>query len=169
MDTKELPSLQMLEEYFTYVPDSGNLVRKKTVNSRAQKGQVVGSRNQDGYLRVKINYVEYMVHRIVWKLVTREDIPPGMILDHIDRDRTNNKIENLRLSNELKNQNNRDPTIGVSYDSRTNQNLSRRWVVTLRGKKLGYYSTQNEAIEARKEALQKDLLRAQLTYDLLSN
>lgn len=103
-----------------------------------------------------------MVHRLIWKLVTGQDIPEGYMLDHIDRNRKNNRIDNLRLSDNQLNQNNRDPRKGISYDNRTNQKLTKRWVATLRGKKIGYYATREEAINARLQALQQDPIRSQL-------
>jgi hypothetical protein len=159
---KPLPPLELLEEFFTYCEKTGNLVRKKTISWRAKEGQVVGSVNRDGYLRVKFQRVEYMVHRIIWKLATKQDIPEGAILDHIDRDRQNNKIENLRLSDNLLNQNNRNPDEGVSYDTREFPKLKKRWVATIRGKKLGYFLTKEEALTARHNALLSDPIRSQL-------
>ncbi len=159
---KPLPPLHELEELFSYCEETGSLIRIKTTGWRSKAGQVAGSVNRDGYLRVRVNRVEYMVHRLIWKLVTKEDIPEGYILDHIDRDRQNNRIENLRLSDAKLNQNNRNPDEGVSYDSRTNQKLTKRWCATLRGKKIGYYATKEEAHSARYAALQADPIRAQL-------
>lgn len=159
---KPLPPLQTLHELFTYCEDTGQLVRKKTTSSRALAGQIAGSLNRDGYLRVRVNSIEYMVHRLVWKMVVGEDIPEGMIIDHIDRDRTNNRVANLRLCTPLTNQYNRPSHEGVSYDTRSNQTLKKRWVATLRGKKLGYYETKEDAFAARRQALENDPIYVQL-------
>ena len=159
---KPLPPLDLLRGLFTYDPETGQLVRIKTTSSRSVRGSIAGSINRDGYLRVRVESVEYMVHRIVWKLVKGEDIPPGLYIDHIDRDRTNNKIENLRLATDLQNQNNRNPEEGVTYDNRKYPKLKKRWVATLRGKKLGYYKTKEEAVTARRQALELDPLRISL-------
>lgn len=159
---KPLPPLELLRELFTYCPETGKLIRAKTTSSRSVKGQIAGSLNRDGYLRVRVKSVEYMVHRLVWKLVKGEDIPDGLYIDHIDRNRTNNRIDNLRLATDLINQNNRNPEEGVSYDTRQYPKLKKRWVATLRGKKLGYFETKAEAMAARSEALSLDPLRAAL-------
>ena len=159
---KPLPSLELLKELFTYCPKTGSLIRAKTTSSRSLKGKIAGSVNRDGYLRVKVEKVEYMVHRLIWKLVTREDIPPGFYIDHIDRNRQNNRIENLRLATDLINQNNRKPNEGVTYDTREYPKLKKRWVATLRGKKLGYFKTEDEARAARIKAVQADPLRSSL-------
>lgn len=159
---KPLPPLELLRELFTYCPETGKLIRAKTTSSRSVKGQIAGSLNRDGYLRVRVKSVEYMVHRLVWKLVKGEDIPDGLYIDHIDRNRTNNRIDNLRLATDLINQNNRNPEEGLSYDTRQYPKLKKRWVATLRGKKLGYFETKAEAMAARSEALSLDPLRAAL-------
>jgi len=159
---KPLPPLKLLRELFTYCPETGSLIRAKTTSSRSLRGKVAGSVNSDGYLRVKVEKVEYMVHRLIWKLVKGEDIPPGSCIDHIDRNRQNNQIENLRLATDLTNQNNRSPNEGVTYDTREYPKLKKRWVATLRGKKLGYYETEDEARAARLKAVQADPLRSSL-------
>lgn len=159
---KPLPPLKLLRELFTYCPETGSLVRAKTTSSRSPKGKIAGSVNRDGYLRVRVEKVEYMVHRLVWKLVKGEDIPTGSYIDHIDRNRQNNRIENLRLATDLTNQNNRNPNEGVTYDTRKYPKLKKRWVATLRGRKLGYYETEAEAREARIKAVQSDPLRSSL-------
>ena len=48
----------------------------------------------------------YKNHRVVWFLLNGE-IPDGLLIDHIDRNPFNNKIENLRLVNVKLNQRNR--------------------------------------------------------------
>lgn len=159
---KPLPPLKLLKELFTYCPETGNLIRSKTTSSRSLKGEKAGSVNRDGYLRVRVESVEYMVHRLIWKLVQEEDIPPGYYIDHIDRNRQNNRIENLRLATVLLNQNNRNPNEGITYDTREYPKLKKRWVATLRGKKLGYFETEDEARAARLMALQSDPLRSSL-------
>lgn len=56
------------------------------------------------YVHVKIEGRNYFAHRVIYKMLT--GIEPGMI-DHIDGDGTNNRIENLRQVTLSQNQQNR--------------------------------------------------------------
>lgn len=61
-----------------------------------------GTKDTRGYLKVQINKVVYSTHRLVWVLFNKE-IPIDKQIDHIDRNPSNNKIENLRLANSSEN------------------------------------------------------------------
>lgn len=70
--------------------------------SKASK-QIVGTHNNEGYIRIRgSNGKEYRAHRIIWSLFNGE-IPEGMLIDHIDGNRSNNRIENLRLATRIQN------------------------------------------------------------------
>lgn len=58
--------------------------------------------DKDGYQRVWLSnndgkMKQYQVHRVVYEAVTRNPIPDGMQVNHIDEDKTNNHINNLNL------------------------------------------------------------------------
>jgi len=71
---------------FVYYND-GHVYLKK--NNRR-----IGSRHCRGYLETSINGQRWLVHRLVWFLVNGNE--PAMI-DHIDGDKLNNSIDNLRV------------------------------------------------------------------------
>lgn len=77
-----------------FVYSEGNLVRKTYVCPNAQKGMTVGCIDNFGYLRVRIDGKYYRNHRVIF-LYFHGYLPENDI-DHIDRNRLNNKIENLR-------------------------------------------------------------------------
>ena len=49
------------------------------------------------------------VHRLVWETF-RSSIPNGMTVDHIDRNKTNNNVDNLRLATKTEQQRNKSTT-----------------------------------------------------------
>lgn len=57
---------------------------------------VAGTITKNGYVSVGSCGVKAYAHRIVWFMHNGE-IPKGFDIDHIDHDRTNNKIDNLRI------------------------------------------------------------------------
>jgi hypothetical protein len=64
-------------------------------------GSRAGSKTTRGYRAVFINGKKYAEHRLVWLLISGEW--PDLEIDHIDRNKTNNKIENLRLATRQQN------------------------------------------------------------------
>lgn len=66
-------------------------------NLRVKKGSVAGSNKSAKKYWVVIHKGKgYRTHRIVWTILKGE-ISEGMHVDHIDRNKSNNRIENLRL------------------------------------------------------------------------
>ena len=58
--------------------------------------------NRNGYERVNLSVPgkalkTMTVHRLVWMAHNQQDIPADLEIDHIDRNRSNNCIQNLRL------------------------------------------------------------------------
>lgn len=63
---------------------------------RSRKGSHAGRMSKRGYWEASYNSFLYKMHRIVWEIHNGE-IPKHMYIDHIDGDKGNNKIDNLRL------------------------------------------------------------------------
>lgn len=80
--------------YLSYDPCSGVFIWKKTINSRAIKGRRAGRLWNKQYRRISINGVEYQEHRLAWFYVKGHW--PKYEIDHINRDKSDNRIENLR-------------------------------------------------------------------------
>jgi hypothetical protein len=93
-------------ECFDYDPETGKVTWRRrprehfktkrsysTWNSRFA-GQEVNSVHSAGYIRVSVNTTYYLLHRIIW-LMTKCEWPTDEI-DHINHDRNDNRLENLR-------------------------------------------------------------------------
>lgn len=80
--------------------DDGVLVWK--INSGANKlaGKIAGWKHKNGYRCVKISRKEFKVHRIIFLM--HYGYLPEMV-DHIDRNIENNRIENLRAATRSEN------------------------------------------------------------------
>ena len=99
-----MPSKEILLENFYYDPTSPTFLRRnKTMRCGRSNnilmysiGDVVGHINQGGYYTVLLNKVHLSVHRVIWILLN-DYIDHTVIVDHIDRVKTNNDISNLRI------------------------------------------------------------------------
>ena len=60
------------------------------------KLSIAGTLRKDGYIGIFIKGTHYFAHRIIWEMHNGE-IPSGMVIDHIDGNRSNNKIENMHF------------------------------------------------------------------------
>lgn len=95
MKPKEEPPQIELLEIFYYV--DGVLYFNKSTNNRMRIGCIAGNIGSDGYFRVGYNKASYKNHRLIW-VMFNGSIPTGFVIDHIDGNKQNNIIENLRLA-----------------------------------------------------------------------
>lgn len=84
-----------MELHKRFIYDDGLLIGR-------QSGKIYCNFDRDGYIRVRIDGREYRAHRLIWEMFNGP-IPEGLLVDHIDRDVYNNRIENLRLATRSQN------------------------------------------------------------------
>jgi hypothetical protein len=155
---QEMPPVELLRERLDYNPETGEL-RWKVHRSPQRVGAIATHATGAGYHRLKINCKQYYAHRIIWGLHTGEDLPQGMVIDHINHDPGDNRLVNLRLVSYSEN------TYNTTQNNNLTPDISRkgltgaggdRWRVQISvgGKKIycGTYDTISEAIAARKKA-----------------
>lgn len=97
-------SLESLRETLLYDPDTGLFSRIKHQGGSKCVGSKVGSPHKGGYVQIKIFAVLYLAHRLAW-FYTYGSWPIHRI-DHIDGNRTNNKLSNLREATDSQNSQN---------------------------------------------------------------
>jgi hypothetical protein len=93
---KELPPQEKLWECFDVDLWSGLLIKKPRKSLSIKLG-TFGSRSHKGYVYGMLDGCKFYAHRLVW-VWFYGDIPNHMEIDHVDRDRSNNCIFNLRLA-----------------------------------------------------------------------
>ena len=82
-----------LKQTMHYDPLTGEFIWIVTLCSRAIAGSVAGTLNY-GYIQIMISGKKYLAHRLAWLYVY--GYFPEYEIDHKDRDKSNNKINNLR-------------------------------------------------------------------------
>ena len=113
--------------------------------------QTINGKRKDGYKRVILFYKNYLLHRIIWFYVYGEW--PDNLIDHIDRNPSNNKISNLRIGDKRLNSlnsklfsTNTSGHRGVSFDSKR-----KKWRAYYNQLYLGFFDRKEDALQKRKD------------------
>ena len=130
-------TIRELKDNFSYDHKSGELLRTTRKNSN-------GSLDKDGYLIVKFKGKQYKAHRLCWFFYYGEF--PNDVIDHIDGDKLNNSIENLRDVEQAENTRNVSCK-GYYIDNSTN-GLKAKYTIKSNGKSYRF-RTEQEALEFR--------------------
>jgi len=146
--TLPIERIKLLLEYRA----DGVLYWKAGIGKRRNEGKIAGSRAPSGYVLIGIDGKIYPAHRIVW-CFHHGTWPP--MIDHINGNRSDNRIENLRECSPSQNQWNRKAQEGavsikgVQYrpDRKKKRYIAR---INVKGKEhyLGAFETAEAAAEA---------------------
>lgn len=153
-----LPSQQELHKLFTYNATTGVFVWRNSQGT-AKAGTEAGWLHSSGYVYIGVHGRNYKAHRLAWVYV--HGTAPNGLLDHKNRDKTDNRICNLRLVTDGQNnqnkkvyKNNGTGHKGVGWYAPRKlwrariQHDSRVFLV-------GYYPTLEQAVAARRIAEQR--------------
>jgi hypothetical protein len=132
-----------LKEVLDYDPDTGVFTWKVQTNFRIPINSVAGKLNTRGYRSIKIDKKDYLAHRLVW-LYVHGEWPPQLI-DHINGDKLDNRLCNIRCATYSQNNTNRINARGYSMVGKM---FHARIVVKRKGIHLGSYKTAEEARQA---------------------
>ncbi len=159
-DYTTTPTNELTAEYLRsvlhYDQETGIFTWKVRTSNSVKVGDAAGCPNGAGYLQITVQSRLYLAHRLAW-LHTHGEWPKEQ-LDHINRNRSDNRIANLRevthkqnLQNAGKYSNNTSGYPGVSWNKRIS-----KWRARIKHNykyiHLGYFTTIEEAIAARKAA-----------------
>lgn len=167
---QDLPSVAYLRECFSYDPETGVLTWKERPREHFSSdpayrrfttryaGKVAGGPNNEGYHYVKAGRGLVGAHRAIWAMITGAWPDPGLQIDHIDLNKSNNRISNLTLVSPHDNARRRSRSklnnsgvTGVFYGT-----ARKRWIAKIGngtgGIELGAYLSFEEAVAARRAA-----------------
>ena len=145
---------EYLRSILHYNPDTGIFTRKVGSANQVKVGDVAGSQHGGGYLRIQVQSRDYLAHRLAW-LYVHNSWPKDQI-DHVNRNRSDNRLVNLRdvtnkqnLQNAGKYSHNTSGHPGVSWHKQRSKWQAK---ITHNQKQihLGYFENLEEAIAARK-------------------
>ena len=148
-------TVDLLKHLFDYDKETGNLIWKIKPSAKVKVGDIAGSLKPTGYIYVGINKQRYRAHRLVF-LMHKGYLPKT--IDHINGDRADNRIENLRAVTANQNQHNRKMNAnntsgykGVCWDKTLNKWRSQ---IRLEGKRIniGCFDNIEEAAEVVRKA-----------------
>lgn len=172
MDYRKLPDPELLRKLLSYDPETGILTwRERPLEMFKNKasfarwnsryaGKEAFVTEVAGYKIGSLLKGHYRAHRIIWAMLY--SAPPVGQIDHINGDRSDNRLVNLRCVSIAENRRNQKTPItntsgfiGVGWHKHTG-----KWRASIkingRGIHLGGFDTIEEAIQAR-EAAQREL------------
>ncbi len=155
------PTADEIRQVLAYNPETGKLSRMKKWGSK-DVGSEPGCKSKCGYWQVGVFNRTYTAQQLAWVLHYGEW--PNGLIDHINRNRMDNRIVNLRCVHRSYNAhntgiraNNTSGMTGVRRRSSRGSALYKPcWeaYISVEGVRhqLGYFETMEEAIAARKSA-----------------
>lgn len=145
-----------LKEVLKYDPETGLFTWIKQISNCIKIGDVAGGKNERGYTLIFIRNKKHYAHRLAWLYM--EGYFPEHDIDHIDRNPSNNKWNNLRhvshacnMKNSSKRKDNKSGVSRVYWYTPSNKWRSQ---IALNGKNihLGLFKSLTKAVYHRWKA-----------------
>jgi hypothetical protein len=159
LDSNLKSSPDILRELFMYTDGTLLHARNQIGGGKAKIGAPAGYLCGNGYWYVSVRGKHTKRSRVVWE-IHNGPIPQDRVVDHIDRDRVNDKIENLRLATTTENLFNSKKRRSSSIYKGVHKNLKHNsWHARLQyqGKEhyLGNFKYEQDAAQAYNYAVRK--------------
>jgi len=133
-------------QLFSYNPDTGDLMWRAW-RSGVRNNGVAGYAQRNGYRVVFVNGKLYLAHRVIWAVVNGAWPETG--IDHINRNKTDNRWANLRLATRSQNAMNRPAQSNNTSGYKGVSRNGKRWAANIhedgRKRHLGTFDTPKEA------------------------
>ena len=150
MKAKPIP-LDVVNERFKVNFETGEIFWNipHPSNQRVKPGDPVCLTHTDGgYLRLTLTIdgkrQSFLAHRLIYAMYLQVSMDNGLDVDHIDHDKHNNAISNLRIATRSQNLHNTVHRKGYDWCKKTNKWRARSCVKG-KQKTIGYYDTEEEA------------------------
>jgi len=156
---KKMITQSELKDVVDYCPDTGVFTWKVSLSYRGKAGTIAGNVRKDGYWRIMIRNKMYYSHRLAWLYVHGEF--PICYIDHINHNKSDNRIENLRNADTFSNAHNikKFSTNTSGHKGICWHKKAKKWMARFkcRGKVyyLGVYSDIEEAVKVYEENAKK--------------
>lgn len=152
-------SVEVLKQHLDYVPGTGIFTRRMQARGRKHfVGARAGSMSH-GYRYIRVCINRYAEHHLAWLYVY--GVWPSTELDHVNGDKGDNRIENLREASRGQNmanagvpRTNKSGMKGVFFDAK-HQHWLASMTVEKKTRYIGIYDTFEEAAKARRAAFTK--------------
>lgn len=146
---------EIISNHVSYDPFTGEFLRTKAFNDRLNHlwriGDRIGNLTSNGYLEISVGDWKISSHKLAYYIIYGEK---EGVIDHINGDKTDNRISNLRLVTNSTNQRNRKKNVNntTGYTSISiNKSGTFRVRIKIDGKLIGFgsYASIDDAIIAR--------------------
>jgi len=144
------------KDLLDYDPNTGIFTWKIKTSSKAMPGYVAGWFDKDGYRGITVFGKKLKAHRLAWWWVNGTWPEKGLFVDHINRDKSDNRISNLRLATPSQSAMNRGAQSNNKSGNKGLLKVKKYWhaqfMVAGKSIGLGYYKNINDAIAAYEQA-----------------